>query len=449
MPEGCTAITNARVYCVDAAFRVLNPGTVVFRGGTILAVGPAGEVEIPAEARVIDGGGRLAVLPGLVDAHCHSSLLKGFSENAQLMDWLPEYQREHQALRAEDAYCACLVTYMEALKGGTTTVLDMYRFMHEGHRAAELLGLRVHLVPYAADNPTKQFFETLESTEQAIRDLHGQRNDRTRCWVGLEHITYCSEAMFRAARDLADRYGVSIHTHTSEQREEVDVVVELFGARPVHKFNDWGILKPGSLLAHCVWLDDAEIEVLARTGTAVAHCPVSNMKLASGPAPLAQFTAAGIGVGLGTDGGVSNNAVSMWESMKTGSLLQKVTHLDATRVSAQQALHMATLGGAQVLGVDAQVGSLEPGKQADLVTVDLWQPHLMPLVEAEGHDPVLWNLVFAGRASDVRDVWVQGEQLLAQGKLVRAKEADLLEEIHAATAAFLLRRGDFAAVPMV
>jgi len=110
---------------------------------------------------------------------------------------------------------------------------------------------------------------------------------------------------------------------------------------------------------------------------------------------------------------------------------------------------MATLGGAQVLGVDAQVGSLEPGKQADLVTVDLWQPHLMPLVEAEGHDPVLWNLVFAGRASDVRDVWVQGEQLLAQGKLVRAKEADLLEEIHAATAAFLLRRGDFAAVPMV
>ncbi|TGD74643.1 amidohydrolase [Mangrovimicrobium sediminis] len=449
MGSGCTAIINARIYCVDASFQVYNPGSIVFRDGLITAVGPCESVEVPADADIIDGAGRLAVLPGLVDAHCHASLLKGFSENAQLMQWLPEYQREHQALRAEDAFYACLVTYMEALKGGTTTVLDMYRFMHEGHRAAELLGLRVDLVPYAADNPTKRFFETLETTEQALRDLHGLRDDRTRAWVGLEHITYCSEGMFRAARDLADRYGVSIHTHTSEQREEVDVVVELFCDRPVHKFNDWGILKPGSLLAHCVWLDAAEIQVLADTGTGVAHCPVSNMKLASGPAPLASMQAAGIPLGLGSDGGISNNAVSMWESMKSGSLLQKVTHLDATRVSAQEALTLATLGGAQVLGRDAQIGSLEVGKQADLITVDLWQPHLMPLHEAEGHDPVLWNLVFAGRASDVRDAWVQGEQLLAQGRLTRVDESALLEEIHAATAAFLARRREFAAIPMV
>ncbi|MFV8816337.1 amidohydrolase family protein [Haliea sp. E17] len=449
MPEHCTAIINARIYCVDSQFRVLNPGTIIFEQGLITAVGPGESTVVPPGSRVIDGRNRLAVLPGLVDAHCHSSLLKGFSESAQLMDWLPEYQREHQALRAEDAYYACLVTYMEALRGGTTTLLDMYRFMHEGNRAADLLGLRVHLVPYAADNPGKAFFETLETTEQAIRDLDHCRGGRTRAWVGLEHITYCSEPMFRAARDLADRYGVPIHTHTSEQREEVAAVIDLFGERPVYKFRDWGILKPGSLLAHCVWLDEGELEVLADTGTGVAHCPVSNMKLASGPAPLAQFRQRGIPVALGTDGGVSNNAISMWESMKSASLLQKVTHLDATRIDAGEALRMATIEGARVLGVGREIGSLEPGKQADLITVDLWQPHLMPLAEAEGHDPVLWNLVFAGRASDVRDAWVQGEQLLAGGRFRRADENALLEEIHAATVAFLERRRGFAPIPMV
>ncbi|MSZ04135.1 MAG: amidohydrolase family protein, partial [Actinobacteria bacterium] len=155
-----TAITNSFVVTVDPGFRCFSPGSVVFDDRGIRAIGPSGDVVVPAGARVIDGRGRLAVLPGLVDVHSHSSLLKGFSENAQLIDWLPEYQREHQVLTEADAYHACLISYLEALKGGTTTVLDMYRFLPQGARAAEQLGLRVHLVPYAADHPTKKFFET-------------------------------------------------------------------------------------------------------------------------------------------------------------------------------------------------------------------------------------------------------------------------------------------------
>ncbi len=444
-----TAIVNAAVYCCDDAFGSFNPGTVVFSDGVIDAVGPSGEVDVGESATVIDAGGRLAVLPGLIDAHSHSSLLKGYSENAQLIDWLPEYQREHQVLTPDDAYFGYLVTYMESLKGGTTTVMDMYRFGQRGAQAATELGMRAHLVPYAADHPTKHFFETLETSEQLIRDCHGADDGRIQAWVGLEHITYCSEAMFEAARELADRYGVNIHTHTSEQVEEVELVVELFGDRPVKVFEERGILRPGSVLAHCVWLDDDEIEVLADTGTGVAHCPVSNMKLASGPAPLQHFREAGVTAALGSDGGISNNSVSMWECMKTGSLLQKVTRLDATAVSAAEALRMATIDGARLLGIDREVGSIEVGKHADVITVDLWQPHLMPLALAEGHDPILWNLVFAGRASDVRDVWVQGRRCLDGGEICRIDESQALAEIHERTVDLLERRKSASAIPMV
>ena len=176
-------------------------------------------------------------------------------------------------LTEDDAYFGYLVSYMEALKGGTTAVMDMYRFPHRGAEAATNLGMRAHLVPYAADHPTKHFFETLETSEQLIRDCHNGGDGRVKVWLGLEHITYCSEEMFHRVAELADAYGVRIHTHTSEQREEVDVVVELFGDRPVHVFNQRGILRPGTVLAHCVWLDDAEIAVLAETGTGVAHWP--------------------------------------------------------------------------------------------------------------------------------------------------------------------------------
>ena len=444
-----TAITNALIYTVDSTFNCYNPGTIVFDDSQILAVGHTATTTIPEGAETIDSQGRLAVLPGLIDSHSHSSLLKGFSENAQLMDWLPEYQREHQVLTEEDAYYGCLVNYMEALKGGTTTVVDMYRFLHMGAKAAGDLGMRAHLVPYAANHPTKHFFETLETTEQLIQDHHNTQNGKIKVWMGLEHITYCSESMFRAAREMSDQYGVNIHTHTSEQQEEVEAVIELFGDRPVHKFNDWGILKPGSVLAHCVWLDDGEIKVLSETGTGVAHCPISNMKLASGPAPLQKFKDAGLKVGLGSDGGISNNSVSMFECMKSGSLLQKVTHLDAIAVSAEEAVRMATIGGAELIGIDNEVGSLEVGKQADLLALNLWQPHMLPLAQSEGHDPVLWNLVFAARASDVVDVWVQGEQRIKAGEITGLDEMQALQAIHNQTLDLLSRRKKVAGIPMV
>ena len=444
-----TAITHAKIFTVDDQFTVIDDGTVVFDETGILDLGPSANVYVPDGAATVDGKNRLAVLPGLIDVHSHSSLLKGFSENAQLMDWLPEYQREHQVLTDEDAYYGCMVSYMEALRGGTTTVADMYRKLHKAGEAAEQIGIRAELIPYAADNPDKTFFETLADTEQLIETWHGRANGKIHAWVGLEHITYCSADMYRQANELALKYGVHIHTHTSEQVEEVSMVEELFGQRPVKQFAEYGILRPGTVLAHCVWLDDDEIETLASTGTGVAHCPISNMKLASGIAPLPRYLDAGIAVGLGSDGGVSNNSLSMFECMKTASLLQKVHHLDATSISARQALELATIGGAKLLSLDNTVGSIEQGKQADLITIDLWQPHLLPISPAEGHDPVLWNLVFAARASDVVDVWVQGEQLIEQRRFTRIDENPMLQAIHDQTLDLLTRRQSVRAIPMV
>lgn len=444
-----TAIKHARIYTVDDQFNVIKDGTVVFDEARIIAVGNSADITIPAAAEVLDGQHRMAILPGFIDAHSHSSLLKGYSENAQLMDWLPQYQREHQVLTEADAFYGALVSYMEALRGGTTTVADMYRKLHKAAEAATLLGIRAELIPYAADNPDKPFFETLESTQKLIEQWHGKADDKIHAWVGLEHITYCSAEMFRDASQLASQYDVNIHTHTSEQVEEVEVVKTLFGQRPVLQFAEYGILRPGSVLAHCVWLDEAEMDTLASTGTGVAHCPISNMKLASGVAPLPEFLARGIAVGIGSDGGISNNSLSMFEGMKTASLLQKVHHLDATLISAQQAIELATIGGAKLLGLDQNIGSIEVGKHADLISIDLWQPHLLPLSDSEGHDPVLWNLVFAGQASDVQDVWIKGEQVLQQRRFTRLDTAKVMDEIHAQTRSLLERRKTVKAIPMV
>ena len=443
------AIVNARIYTINDNFDVYSNGAIIFDELGIHSVGPMDTAQIPPEAKIIDCCGRKAILPGLIDTHSHSSLLKGFSENAQLLDWLPEYQREHQVLTDEDAYFSCLLSYLEAVKGGTTLVTDMYRRLDQAAKAAIEIGIRVELVPYAADHSEKLFFETLETTRGLIEDWHGATEGKVNTWVGLEHITYCSKEMYKEASAIADEYGVNIHTHTSEQKEEVKLVLDSFGKRPINQLEQYGILRPGTVLAHCVWLDQEEIAILAKTGTGVAHCPISNMKLASGTAPLERFFEAGVQVGLGSDGGISNNSLSGFELMKTASLLQKVSQLDATAIPAEKALKLATIDGAKLLGRHKEIGSLEPHKAADLIAIDLWQPHLMPIVSSEGHDPVLWNLVFAARASDVTDVWIQGKQIVKQGDLVSLNEQRLLDDIQRQTVDLLKRREQAKPIPMV
>lgn len=408
------AIRNATVFTVNAGNRVIANGTVLVMDDRIVDVGPDGRVVLPEACTVIDGTGK-AVLPGLIDSHSHSSLMRGVTENKALMQWLPWYQLEHRALTEDDAYHAARLCYLEALQNGTTCVMDMYRFMDRCADAAGELGLRVQLAPYVADLPGKDFFATRAENKRLIETHHNTQQGRIRVWMGLEHLLYCSADAYREAALFQREYGVGIHTHASEQKAEEQAVTDALGQRSLAMLDHYGVLGENTLLAHCVWLNDDEIKRVADTGTAIAHCPVSNAKLASGVARVPELLAAGIRVGIGTDGPVCNNSLNLFEEMKFASLIQKATRLDATALPAQHMLRMATIEGARALNLDHDIGSLEPGKKADLLLLDVDTANLAPVAVDDDGGSLLWNLVFAAGPANVDRVWVDGRLVLSGG----------------------------------
>ncbi len=444
-----TAIVNAIIFTVDKENKVFRDGVIVFDCDQIEAVGHKGSIRIPGDCTIIDGQGTLAVLPGLIDVHTHSSLLKGYTENLPFLDWLPEYQREHKVLTDDDAYWAFMISYLEALKGGTTCILDMYRLMHNGVKAASELGLRANLAPYVADNMADSYFETLDANEKLIAQSHNSHNGTIRIFVGLEHLFYCTETAYKRAKIIADANDTFIHTHSSEFEGEVQAVINHFGKRPIHLFHERGILGQNTIVAHCNWLDDSEMRLFKEYDVRISHCPTSNVKLGGGTLKLRDIESYGIKVGLGTDGSISNNSLSMWEVMKFGSLLQKNLYLDATALDAPQILRMATIDGARVLGLENIIGSLEVGKKADVITVDLWQPHFLPIEPTHDHDPVIWNLIYAARASDVNNVWVNGKHVIAQGKSTQVDENDVMNRVHLQTISLLGRRASTTSTNLI
>lgn len=420
------------------------PGAVLFDDGKILAVGP--EQAVAADPRttgaeVVEARGR-AVLPGLHNCHLHSGLLRGTAESMSLWDWLRVYvDPAHRALTPEIAEVASRHCYAESVLAGTTSVMDMWRYMEGSAEAAGDIGLRATLVPYVADEEGYDYFESVESNRRLLEAVGCRDGARVRAWVGLEHLLYCSESCFETGRKMAAEFGCGIHTHSSETMWEVQESLERWGRRPLEVMYDRGILGPSTVVAHCVWLDDREIRILAETGAAVAHCPCSNMKLASGAARVGALQAAGVTVGLGSDGEKENNNLDLLEEMKFASLLQKVSTLDPVAGDPWDILAMATTEGARALGLGQTTGSLEVGKSADLVTVDLTGLHTTPVLGGSDFN-VAAHLVFSARGSDVRDVWVDGRRLVAGGRpltfdveAVRAEAQAAAEELFARRAA--------------
>jgi len=419
------AIRHAAIFTVDPRDRVIPAGTLVVQDGIITRIGDDREVNIPEDCQVIDARGH-ALLPGLIDCHSHSSLMRGVTENMPLMEWLPWYQLEHRAMTEEFAYHSARLCYLEALQSGTTCVMDMFRFMDRCADAAAELCLRVQLAPYVADKPGKDFFSTREENRRLIHSHHEARNGRTRVWMGLEHLFYCTEDAYREAAQLSREYGVGIHTHCSEQKEEEQAVTAELGRRSLAMLDHYGILGERTLLAHCVWLNDDEIARVADTGTSIAHCPISNAKLASGVARVPEMLAAGVTVGLGTDGPVCNNSLNMFEEMKFASLIQKATHLDATAMPADQILRMATINGARALGLDREIGSLEVGKKADLLLLDVMKANMTPVSVNEAGGSLLWNLVFSAGSTNVAGVWVDGVRLIDNGEATQVNQSSII-----------------------
>jgi 5-methylthioadenosine/S-adenosylhomocysteine deaminase len=444
-----TLLRNGIVIPMDGTRRVHDPGSVLIQGDTIVAVGPVEQLDahpLAAGAAVVDATGH-AVIPGLHNAHMHSGLLRGTAESMAVMDWLASYvDPAHKVLTPEIARAASRLAYTESVRFGTTSVMDMWRFLDGSAQAADEVGLRATLVPYVADLPGFDYFETIDSTLELLRSHREASDGRVRSWVGLEHIFYCSPEAFRAAAALADEYDTGLHTHANESRWEVEESLRQFDRRPVEQFHDYGILGERSVLAHCCWLDDHEIDLIASSGTSVVHCPTSNMKLSSGVARVAELRRAGVAVGLGSDGEKENNNLDLFEEMKFASLLEKVSTLDPTTGDPWDVLAMATREGARALGLDTITGSLEAGRRADVVTVDLRRPHFVPVMHGE-HFNVVAHLVFTASGHDVDQVWVDGRLLVDAGEVLNVDVDEVMATAQAAAEELFERRSHVVAAP--
>jgi len=386
------------------------------------------------------------LMPGLINTHAHSGLLRGTAEGLPVWEWLQKFiDPMHRVINEQEAEIASWLCYAEALLSGTTTLVDMWRHMHGSARAAEQLGIRAVLVPYVAEHPDHNYFETLDTNEALIKQWHGGAGGRIHVWVGLEHMFYATPSAFQRIIDMSRHYQTGFHTHSNESKFDVEETLRRFNMRPIEALESFGLLDlPQVLLAHCVWLSDHEIEGLAKHHAGVAHNPVSNMKLASGAARVEDMLAHDIPVGLGTDGEKENNNLDMFEEMKTASLLAKLTKLDASALDAWTVCRMATITGARALGVESEIGSIEAGKKADLIAVRTNTPRMTPLIT--GHDGNLHhNLVHAVQGGDVDMTMVDGKILVEARELLTANLQDLIAEANAAVPDLFRRRADWLA----
>ena len=390
---------------------VLEDGAVVVEGDRIRAVGDretVADAHPDHEVREFD-----LLIPGLVGGHVHSvqSLGRGIADDASLLDWLFDHVLPMEAsLDAAGMRTAAELGYLELLESGTTTVVDHLSVSHaaEAFEAAGELGIRGRLGKVlmdrrAPDGLREDTDEALAETERLLQTYHGSHDGRIRYAVTPRFAVSCTEECLRGARELADRYDdVTIHTHASENHDEVATVEEDTGMRNIEWLHEVGLTGEDVVLAHCVHTTDRERELLAETGTNVTYCPSSNMKLASGIAPVVDYLDRGVTVALGNDGPPCNNTLDPFTEMRQASLLQKVDHLDPQATPAQVVFEMATVNGARAAGFE-EVGALREGWKADVVALDTDVTRATPL-----HDP-LSHLVFAAHGDDVTFTMVDGD----------------------------------------
>jgi 5-methylthioadenosine/S-adenosylhomocysteine deaminase len=421
-------VQGGTVVCVDDAFTVLEDGAVAVDGTDIIAVGLAAKLkEQFAPRRVLDAS-RHAVLPGLVNGHTHvaMTLFRGMADDLALETWLNDHiwPAEVAFVDRDSVGRGTTLACVEMLRGGITTALDMYWFPRECALAARRTGLRLVVGGVLLDGPGADGLSHEQRLAENRALLEEFRHDPL---IGVSiqpHSTYTvSPEHLLEAHALADEFGVLFALHASETAEEVRTVLEMHGRTPVRHLQSLGLLGPRTTLHHAVHLDDEEIALLAGTGTSAVHCLESELKLASGIPRLPALLRAGVNVGLGTDGAASNNDLDMWSEMRLCALLYKAIEKDPTAIPAREALWLATRGGAKALGMDHLIGSIEPGKRADIVLVDLDRPHLSPVYNVVSH------LVYAAHKGDVTTVLVNGVVVVEDGRTTLVDEREAMEHV--------------------
>jgi 5-methylthioadenosine/S-adenosylhomocysteine deaminase len=438
-------LTADHLVSMNDSLDVIVDAGIAIEGTSIVAVGPAAEVTARFPDADIDALGPVVLMPGLVNAHHHSGMLRGTAEHLPVWEWLRLHiDPMHRVLTADEAEASAWLCYAEGILSGTTTVADMWRFMDGAARAAESLGNRLVSVNYVGAHPEHDYFDSLDDNERMLREWSGGAGGRITPYVGLEHPFYADDAGRRRAIDMARHYDTGLYTHISEGEVELAKFDRRYGLRPMFALERLGWFEaPRAFFAHAVWLDQGEIDLIAERTVGISHNPVSNMKLASGMAPVADFLAAGIPVGLGTDGEKENNNLDMFEELKTASLLGKLRTMDAAAMDSWEVLTMATIGGARALGLDASIGSLEPGKQADLIAVRSDTPRMTPLIGDGPYANVHHNLVHAVRGSDVAMTMVAGAEIARDGVLANADVSELIARVRSLVPGLFARRSAY------
>ncbi|HUQ32122.1 MAG TPA: amidohydrolase [Pyrinomonadaceae bacterium] len=417
-------VRGGTIVTMDASRRVIEDGSVAIKGGRILAVGTRSEVdEKYVASETIDARGRV-VIPGLINGHGHvpMTLFRGLADDLDLNEWLTKYifPAEAKNVTEEFVRVGTRLGLAEMIRGGTTTYCDMYYFEDAIADETQKAGMRGVLGETVIDFPVadnKTWPEAMAYTEKFLKKWKG---NALVVPAIAPHAPYTvSEEHLKAVRALSDRMGAPIVIHVAETRKEVDDLLQSKGASPVDYLARIGFLNSRVIAAHVVHVTPEEITVLKRLGVGVVHNPQSNMKLASGVMPVPQMLAADLDLGLGTDGAASNNDLNMWEEIDTTAKLHKLIARDPKVVTAEQAFEMATIRGARALHMEREIGSIEKGKRADLVLVDLDDLNQTPLYNIYSH------LVYATKADDVRTVIVEGRVIMRDRRLLTLDEQDI------------------------
>jgi 5-methylthioadenosine/S-adenosylhomocysteine deaminase len=424
---GVSIINGGIVVTVDSERRVLNPGAVAIRGTDIAAVGTPDAVrrQFPG-ASLIDASG-MVVMPGLINTHTHAPMVlyRGLADDLALMDWLQKYifPAEAKTVSPEFVRVGTRLAALEMIQSGTTTYADMYYFEEEIAGATKAAGLRGVLGQTIIQFPVPDARTPAEGLARTERFIREYRGDNLIVPAVAPHSAYTLDAeTLKASRRLADQYQVPLIIHLAETQDEVKQIAERQRMSPVAYLASIEFWGPRTLGAHGVWVSDDDIATLGRAGVAVSHNPESNMKLASGTAPVPKYLAAGVTVGLGTDGAASNNDLDMFEAMRQAAFLQKLATGDPRAMPAAQALEIATIQGARALGLERSIGSLEVGKRADLLIVAMNRVRQTPM-----YDPVS-HLVYVTRGDDVQTVIVNGRTLMRNRQVLTLNEAAVLAE---------------------
>lgn len=418
-------ISGDYILPMDESLTVIKNGAIAVKGTEIIDVGSSDEIFKKYNPKAVIKEEGSVILPGLINTHTHAAMVyfRGIADDLPLNDWLNNHiwPAENKWLSPEFISDAIELACLEMLKGGVTTYNDMYFYEDAAGKAAKRIGMRAVLGVGILDFPTKSAStsdEYFANAESFIKDWKGDELI-TPC-IAPHALYTCGPDSLKRSKALAEKYNVPLHIHLSETEWEVREVMMRYNKRPVKHLENIGFLDETVVAAHCIWVEDKEIELLAKRKVGVSHCMESNLKLASGFAPVATMLMEGVKVSFGTDGAASNNDLNIMSEMSTTAKVHKALSNNPTVLDAKTVLLMATRWGADVLGLGDKVGSIKKGKMADIITINVNKPHLTPMYDVYSH------IVYAAMASDVETVMVNGKVVVNGKKLVTADESEIL-----------------------